>query len=69
MMKKLFLMAVALLGAATICGQAALLGTYNFGTESTVPTAAGMTFGAFSRANVTAATVSGEFSSSAWNIT
>ena len=68
-MKKLSLMVAALSAAATVCSQAALLGTYDFSTESTVPTTAGMTFGAFSRANVTAATVGGEFRSSAWNIT
>ncbi len=57
-----------LLPVLTLPASAALLGTYNFATESAVPVAAGMTFGAFARANVTAATVSGEFSSSAWTI-
>jgi hypothetical protein len=68
MMKKLFLMTVALLGAATLCSQAALLGTYNFSSgDTTVPTAAGMTFGAFSRQNVTAASGGAVFLSTGWN--
>lgn len=69
MIMKCVLRSMLLLPVLTLPASAALLGTYNFAAESAVPAIAGMTFGAFSRANVTAATVSGEFSSSAWNIT
>ena len=67
-MKKVFLLLVLVIALALPGARAALLGTYDFATESAVPTTAGMTFGAFSRANVTAAAVAGEFSSSAWTI-
>lgn len=69
-MKLRLLLSVVVFSFLVSVAPAALLGTYNFtGGESSVPTAAGMTFGAFSRANVTGAAVSGEFSSSAWTIT
>ena len=68
-MKYLLLFFIALSALATSTS-AVVLGTYDFtGGESSVPSTAGMTFGAFGRQNVSAATVSGEFSSSAWTIT
>jgi len=50
----------------------AALGTYDFagadpGGDAAVPTLSGMTFGAFSRVNVTFDSKNGTFSSSAWN--
>ena len=47
------------------CGGA--LYTYDFGTgETAAPTASGLSFGSFARQNVTAATQTGVFTSSAW---
>jgi hypothetical protein len=51
-----------------LTSQAVLLGTYNFATsESDVPTAANMTFNAFSSANLTTSPLAAAFRRTDWN--
>lgn len=63
------LLAVAAVSIASFAAPAAVIGTYDFATESSVPSAANATFTSFARQNVNAATSAGTFTSSAWTTT
>jgi hypothetical protein len=68
MRRVVFVLSVGLMSLlASQSAQAALMGTYDFNTETAVPTYSGATFGAFTRSTVTADTSSGVFRSLNWS--